>query len=245
MTPQEQFVLIDSAQLWTCHAGQGVPLLLCNGGPGCCDYLAPVAQLVDDIAHVIRFEARGCGRSSPAPEYTLAGCLEELEAIRNHYGIDRWIVAGHSAGADLALLYALHYPQRTLGFICIAGGRIHNDREWHKVYEQGRDAGLETPLDYAYPPNLEVNRQLNAAWKRFIQRPTLLRELAALDRPALFLYGERDIRPSWPVEQVANLLPNARFVQVGGADHHLWLTHAAELAAHLRKFVADLASGLD
>lgn len=244
MTPQEQFVLINGAQLWTYCAGQGVPLLLCNGGPGCCDYLAPVGRMVDNIAHVIHFEARGCGRSDPAPEYTLAGCLDELEAIRRHYGVDRWIVAGHSAGADLALLYALHYPQRTLGFICMAGGRIHNDREWHKVYEQGRDAGLETPLNYAYPPNMEVNRQLNAAWKQFIQRPTLLRELAGLDRPALFLYGDRDIRPSWPVEQVAHLLPDARFVLICGADHHLWLTHADEMATHLREFVAELAPGM-
>lgn len=240
MMPQEQFVRFDGTRLWTCHAGQGVPLILGNGGPGCCDYLEPVAQLLDGAARVIRFEARGCGRSDPAPEYTLQGCLDELEAIRRHYKIGRWIVAGHSAGADLALLYALHYPQRTLGLICIAGGRVHNDREWHKAYQHGRDAGLEKPLDYAYPPNLEVNRQLNAAWKRYIQRPTLLRELAGLDRPALFLYGDRDIRPSWPVEQVANLLPNARFVMIRGADHHLWLSHATEMAVILHNFVTEL-----
>jgi proline iminopeptidase len=56
-------------------------------------------------------------------------CLADLEAIREDYGIERWIVAGHSSGADLAFAYALHYPERVYGFICIAGGRIHNDRE--------------------------------------------------------------------------------------------------------------------
>ena len=239
--PHDRFVNLDGARLWTCAAGQGAPLILCNGGPGCCDYLEPVAHLVGDQAHTIRWEARGCGRSDPAAAYTLAGCLAELEAIRVAYGLERWIVAGHSAGADLALLYALHYPERTMGFVCVAGGRIHNDREWHKAYQQGRDAGLEPPLDYAFPPNLEVNRQLNAEWKRYIQRPTLLRELAELRRPALFLYGERDIRPHWPVAQVANLLPDARFVLIEGADHHLWLTHSNEMARHLRPFVADLS----
>jgi hypothetical protein len=46
----EQFVNSDDAQLWTVAQGHGVPLVLCNGGPGCCDYLAPVAGMLDDIA---------------------------------------------------------------------------------------------------------------------------------------------------------------------------------------------------
>ena len=44
----EQFVNSDGAQLWTLVQGQGVPVVLCNGGPGCCDYLAPVAAMLDD-----------------------------------------------------------------------------------------------------------------------------------------------------------------------------------------------------
>jgi hypothetical protein len=34
--------------------------------------------------------------------------------------------------------------------MCIAGGRVHNDREWHRMYEQKRDQGLERLLDYDY-----------------------------------------------------------------------------------------------
>ena len=37
----EQFVDSGGAKLWTISAGNGVPIVLCNGGPGCCDYLAP------------------------------------------------------------------------------------------------------------------------------------------------------------------------------------------------------------
>src|SRR3954469_2707338 len=119
----EQFVNSAGARLWTIAQGSGLPIALCNGGPGCCDYLTPVAGMLDDIAQVIRFEARGCGRSEAIPPYTVATCLADLEAIRQHYRIGRWIVGGHSAGADLALAYALTYPEYVLGFICIAGGR--------------------------------------------------------------------------------------------------------------------------
>jgi proline iminopeptidase len=239
----EQFVNSDGARLWTVAQGDGISVVLCNGGPGCCDYLAPVGAMLDDMTQVIRFEGRGCGRSDPQPHYTFETCLNDLEAVRQHYGVERWIVGGHSAGADLALAYTLAYPERVLGFICISGGRIHNDREWHRIYSDRRDQGLETLPPFDYPPNLEVNTQVNRSWKEYIQRPSLLKEIAQLDRPALFLYGERDIRPSWPVEQVAQLLPNVSFQMIVGADHHIWMNHAEELRKALRGFIQQIAEG--
>jgi proline iminopeptidase len=239
----ERFVHSQGARLWTISQGSGVPLVLCNGGPGCCDYLAPVAAMLDDLTQVIRFEASGCGRSDPLPAYTVQTCLADLEAIRQHYATERIIVAGHSAGADLALAYALAHPERVLGLICISGGRIHNDREWHRIYSERRDQGLESLPPFDYPPNLEVNAQVNRSWNAYIQRPSLLKEIAQLDRPALFVYGDQDIRPSWPVEQVAQLLPNASLRMIWGADHHIWTTHAEALSEALRSFVRQIAKG--
>jgi proline iminopeptidase len=123
-----------------------------------------------------------------------------------------------------------------LGFVCLAGGRIHNDREWHRIYQQKRDASLELPLAFDYPPNLDVNKQINQSWKAYIQRPTLLRDIAHLALPALFIYGTNDIRPSWPVEQVAHLLPRGR-LQLLHADHYLWRDEPEQLGEHLRRFV--------
>lgn len=73
--------------------------------------------------------------------------------------------------------------------------------------------------------------------KNYIQRPSLWRDLSRLDRPGLFLYGREDIRPSWPVEQVVSLLPNAQFSLIEGADHHLWTSHREQMAALLLEFV--------
>jgi len=110
-----------------------------------------VAALLADIAQIIRFEARGCGRSDAVPPYTLATSQADLEAIRRHYGVARWIVGGHSAGADLALAYALEYPKQVLGVICMSGARVHNDREWHRIYSERRDQGLEILPTFDYP----------------------------------------------------------------------------------------------
>ena len=236
----ETFVTSGNIALWTTAHGSGMPIVVCNGGPGCCDYLVPVAAMFGDDYQVIRFEHRGCGRSAAVPPYSIATCLADLELVRQHYEIEQWIVCGHSFGADLALMYALHYPHHVRGVICLAGGRMNNDREWHNVYDQKCDQ--EPSLDYVYPPNQAVNAQVNADWKRCIQRPTLFRDLARLDIPVCFIYGANDIRPSWPVEQVAHLLPNASFTCLDEADHYLWLAQAAALQAHMQTFVQALSN---
>lgn len=234
----ETFVNSNGVSIWTTRKGTGaIPVLLCNGGAGCCDYLEPVANLIDDIAPVIRFEQRGCGRSDLEPPYDIQTCLFDLETIRQHYDVDRWIVGGHSWGADLGLIYALEHTTKVAGLMCISGGRIHNDREWHNEYERRKNTEGERLPEFKYPPNSEVNRQLNQSWKRYIQKPDLLRKISELKIPALFVYGDRDIRPSWPIKQVANLIPSARFEMIEGAEHVIWFSHENELKALLRDFL--------
>jgi proline iminopeptidase len=238
--PLERTVDVNGARLWVTEEGAGPALILCNGGPGCGDYLAPVSAMLNDVACVYRFEPRGCGRSSPEGPFDVATCVSDLDALRQEFGHERWIVGGHSAGADLALAYALAHPDRTRALICIAGGRVHNDRDWHAAYSAARDAGLEQPLSPEPPVNREVNRHGNDSWKAFIKQPGLLRRIAELQVPALFVYASEDIRPSWPVEQVAQLMPQARFEQIDGAGHNIWQTHADALRERLRPFVTSL-----
>ena len=90
-----------------------------------------------------------------------------------------------------------------------------------------------------FPTNREVNKQVNASWKSYIKKPDLLSSLLKLRVPAHFIYGERDIRPSWPTEQIVHLMPNARFELISGAEHVIWSTHADELRVKLREFVSS------
>jgi proline iminopeptidase len=87
---------------------------------------------------------------------------------------------------------------------------------------------------------MDVNREISASWFEFVRRSRLLREVADLDVPALFIYGENDIRPSWPVEQTANLLTRGRFVLIKDAPHVIWLSHGTAMEGHLKSFVMDI-----
>lgn len=208
-------------------------MLFFNGGPGCDDYLQPVAQLIDTMCQVVRFEPRGCGRSDWDGNYDLDTLLGDAEVLRKAYGFDRWLLLGHSAGPDAALAYALRYPSRVIGIIGIAGGRIVNDREWHETYRARLASVGEDLGGKVFHADPEVNKQGSSSWRAFCKRPTLLRELANLDVPCVFINASEDIRPNWPTQQLANLLPKGQYAEIAGAAHTLWLTHAPELHKQL------------
>lgn len=241
---QEQFVTVAGASLWSVTSGAGTPLVLFNGGPGCDDYLAPVARLIEDRCRVVRFEPRGCGRSTWDGNYDLLTLLRDADALREAYGFERWIVAGHSAGPNVALAYALRNPERVIGVIGLAGGKVVDDRSWSETYRERRKDLGEDQGGKLFHADPAVNLQGNATWRAYCRRPALLRELSVLQVPCVLINGEKDIRPDWPTQQLAELIPLARYVEIPGAAHYLWITHEEELQVELREAVSYIvASG--
>jgi proline iminopeptidase len=94
---------------------KGVPAVFLHGGPGA-GASAVHRQFFDpSFYRIVVYDQRGAGRSTPL------GCLEnnttqhlvaDLEKLRAHLGIDKWMVFGGSWGSTLALAYAEHHPER-------------------------------------------------------------------------------------------------------------------------------------
>lgn len=53
---RERTVNVNGAELWVAEQGKGKPLVLCTGGLGFCDYLEPIAEILDDLVLVYRFD---------------------------------------------------------------------------------------------------------------------------------------------------------------------------------------------
>lgn len=111
----------DGARIWMATTGHGTDLALAHGGPGLWDYLEPLAEFLQPCARIHRWDQRGGGRSSGADTYTVERFVADMEAVRQATGAPRWVAGGHSWGATLALLYAVRYPDRTLGVLYVAG----------------------------------------------------------------------------------------------------------------------------
>ncbi len=122
-SPVERVVpLPDGTALWTATSGTGPAVVFCHGGPGLWDYLGPLADLLADRVTAIRFEQRGCGRSTGTDgPFTIAQAVADLDDLRAALGIDTWHVLGHSWGAELALRYAARHPQRTRSVGYVSG----------------------------------------------------------------------------------------------------------------------------
>ena len=115
-------------------------MLVLHGGPGICDYLEPVSDMLGDIATVHRYEQRGCGRSAEVEPIDIASLLADIEALRVSWAHERWALVGHSWGATLALLYAIEHPQRVTKLVYVSGVGVTD--AWRPEYRRIRGERL-------------------------------------------------------------------------------------------------------
>ncbi|MDP9863918.1 MULTISPECIES: alpha/beta fold hydrolase [Streptosporangium] len=144
----EQTVITDDGcRLWAVRVGQGDPVVFCHGGPGLWETLGEVAQMLSSVATVYRWDQRGCGRSERLGPYSMARSVADLDAVRRHFGLLRMTVLGHSWGAQLALQYALAYPERITRLIYVSGTGIDPESTWHSAYERNLRTRLGEGLE--------------------------------------------------------------------------------------------------
>ncbi len=211
-------IRVDGASLHIGVVGDGPDLVVLSGGPGCVHYLERDG-LAPDGYRAWYPEPRGVGRSEGGP-HTMEQAVADLEAVRATVGVDRWIVLGHSWGSDLAVRYALDCPDSVAAVIGIAGRGPQRDRLWSAAYEAGRDS--EPAIDIDFSP--EVHAELGRSFTDWIHSPELWRRLADSPVPMQFIAAGGDIRPSWPLAQLATLVPRGSFSTVPGVPHDFWST---------------------
>ncbi len=98
----------------------GVPALFLHGGPGSGLARAHRRFFDPQAWRLVLFDQRGAGRSTPPAETrenTTAHLVADIEALRRHLGIERWLLFGGSWGSTLALAYGQAHPGRCLAFV--------------------------------------------------------------------------------------------------------------------------------
>lgn len=131
----------------------GLPVLVVHSGPGsgCENYHRCFFD--PGIYRIILFDQRGAGRSTPHTELknnTTADLISDMEAIRKHLNIDRWVLWGGAWGSTLSLIYAQTYPEHTIGLVL------------HSIF-----LGREKDIDWFYKKG--ANLIFPDYWADFIQ----------------------------------------------------------------------------
>src|SRR5437870_8592085 len=174
----------------TCGNPDGRPALVLHGGPGsgCTPghrrYFDPAAY------RIVLFDQRGSGRSRPHASdptvdlstNTTQHLLADIELLRAHLGVRRWLVFGGSWGATLGLAYAEQHPER-VSEVVLASVTMTRPADIHWLYHGvGRFFPQEWERFRAGVPPAERDGDLVAAYHRLLNQPDpTVREKAARD----------------------------------------------------------------
>ena len=168
----------------------GKPALNVHGGPGTGAPRQPTRAWDPECYRVVRFDQRNCGRSTPhasdpAADMTLnttQHLIDDMERLRTHLGIDRWLLNGASWGVTLILAYAQQHPERVTEVI-VPSVTMCSRSELDWLY---RGAGRFYPEAWDRfrdgVPEDERDGDLLAAYSRLMENPDrAIREKAAAD----------------------------------------------------------------
>jgi proline iminopeptidase len=118
---------------------RGKPALVVHGGPGSGSRPERRRFFDPERYRIIQFDQRGCGQSRPSAAdpatdmsvNTTHHLLDDMERLREHLGVDHWLLFGGSWGSTLSLAYAEQNPKRVSEIVLLAvtTGR-HSEIDW-------------------------------------------------------------------------------------------------------------------
>ena len=147
----------------------GLPVVFVHGGPGAgCDE-ASRRWFDPTVYRIVTFDQRGCGRSTPHASLdrnTTWDLVADMERIREHLGIDKWVLFGGSWGSTLALAYAQTHPERVHALI-LRGIFLCRPQEIEWFYQAGASRLFPDYWeDYLAPIPAEERHDLVGAFYR-------------------------------------------------------------------------------
>jgi pimeloyl-ACP methyl ester carboxylesterase len=245
--------------------GEGPPVVLLHGLSATRRNVVQGSRaLVKRGYRLISYDARGHGRSSPAPSYEYSDLVADLAAVLDHLDLDRTALVGSSMGAATAMAFTLEHPERVPALVQITPAytgyaRTGNaDGEvWDKL-AGALDDGIDRFVEIAQPTGLperwrevarEATRQrmerhedLTAVAQALRELPPSvawkgLEPLSELDVPVLVVGSQDDsdwLHPLGVAEEYCRKLPRCELVVEDNGDSPL-----AWQGARLSNVIAD------
>jgi proline iminopeptidase len=155
----------------------GKPAVALHGGPGSGSRPGRRRSFAPHGYRLVQFDQRGCGRSTPRvadPSTPLASntthhLIADIERLRQHLGIERWLVWGGSWGCTLGLAYAQRHPERVSEMVLVSV-TMTRPGDVHWLYHE---AGRYFPDEWArFSAGAGDADDLVAAYDRLLNGPT-------------------------------------------------------------------------
>jgi proline iminopeptidase len=213
----------------------GRPALYLHGGPG--SGLGPggYRRRYDPERYlIVGIDQRGCGRSRPLITdalhtlglNTTQSLIEDIEAVREHLGIDRWLISGVSWGTTLALAYAFEHPERVTELVLTAVTTTSR-REVDWLTEDMGRVFPEAWHQFAGSSSREPDERIVSAYARRLAKGDLADRVAAAD--------------AWDIWEATHMLRGAGWLHEDPAERLVYATLVTHYWSHDGFLVADAA----
>lgn len=245
--------------------GHGSPLLLIMGHRYSSAMWYPMLPALTAQHRVIWFDNRGTGESGMTPDVTVAQLAGDALAVMNAAGVERAHVFGVSMGGVIAQEVALQQPGRVTSLILGCTGILSAEKPRMPAFMRviyymppwllraltprrpNSGYGTAAPAD-AVAADLAVLAKDAYDWRGVLAQAVALANysvakeaVAKLTMPALVLHGDEDgaVRFAWG-EELAQTLPNSRFVKFEGAGHNFIVADTAKANRVVLDFLREI-----
>lgn len=196
--------------------GQGLPLILLHGNGESCDYFEHQIPCFATEYRVIAIDTRGHGQSPRGEKpFTIKQFAEDLHDFMDAHDIGKAILLGFSDGGNIALTFALKYPERVEKLI-LNGANL---------FPSGVKARYQWPIEFGYriaklfSKKSEEAKQNTEMLSLMVNEPHIdPSELARLTMPVLVVAGTKDMIKDEHTRLIYKSLPNAQLAILEG-DH--------------------------
>lgn len=219
----------------------GKPAVVIHGGPGGGSAPRQRRFFDPDVYRIVLFDQRGCGKSTPSASVdhnTTWHLVADIERVREHLGIDRWLVFGGSWGSTLSLAYSQMYADRVTELV-LRGIFMLRKREIDIFYQQGISDLFPDAWEHYVGIVPEAERDdIVAAYHRRLfgddpeERLRFARAWAEWERATSYL----DPRPGADTDEEALALArieNHYFTNGGFLTHESQLLDGVDLIRHI------------
>jgi pimeloyl-ACP methyl ester carboxylesterase len=196
--------------------GQGQSMILLHGNGESCDYFEHQIAYFSKQYHVIALDTRGHGQSPRGEKpFTIKQFAEDLHDFMDEKSIERAIILGFSDGGNIALTFALKYPERIEKLILNGANLFPSGVK--PLYQRPIEIGYR--IARLFSKKSEKAKQNTEMLGLMVNEPHIEPfELARLTMPVLVIAGTKDMIKESHTRLIYKSLPNAQMNIIEG-DH--------------------------
>jgi proline iminopeptidase len=249
----ERLRVSDLHELYLEQSGRpdGEPVVFVHGGPGA-GTTPRQRQFFDPKTYrIVLFDQRGCGQSTPhalLEQNTTWDLVEDMEKIRSHLGIERWVVFGGSWGSTLSLAYAEAHPERVSALV-LRGIFLLRRHEIRWFYQEGASFVFPDQWEgFLAPIPVAERGDMLAAYRRRltggdpVERDRAARAWATWEGSTLTLLPNPELVAEFGEPESAAALArieNHYFVNAGFFDHPDQLLDGVDKIRHIPSVIVQ------